>query len=87
MKTLLFYPVSMDDAIAATNKKRGVEHCAFKTVVFEEGDKVFDVQRAEMKAGVHKITIVAERGAGFCISTEPTEAFAAFVAEPKTPSI
>jgi hypothetical protein len=73
--------------IAATNKMRGVDDCAFKAVVFEDGDKVADAQRAEMQVEVHKITIIAECGAGFCISTEPTTAFAAFVAAPKTPSI
>jgi hypothetical protein len=78
---------SMDEAIAATNKIRGVEDCAFKAIVFEDGDKVADAQRAEMQVEVHRITILAECGSGFCVSTEPTIAFAAFAAPPQTSSI
>jgi hypothetical protein len=78
---------SMDEAIAATNKIKGVEDCAFKAVVFEDGDKVAETKRAEMAVDIHRVTILAECGDGFCVSTEPKEAFAAFTAAPKTPSI
>ncbi len=73
--------LDMEAAATAVNQKLGHESCKRAAFILEVGPKVGEVSRGESHGDIHKLTIYATCGGGFCIYSKPEDAYGVLVAE------